>query len=182
RKMKRSLLLIFLFVVVAAPTLAQPSSSSLAGNWLGTLNIGGVKLRLLLKVEASGNGYTAKFDSIDQGANDLPIESITLVGNKMSFTAPKFGMSYEGTLDDKNDEITGTFRQGTGSTPFLFKRVVNVPTISRPQDPKKPYPYNEEEVTYRNAADNVKLSGTLTIPRDGNARHPVVLLISGSGT
>ena len=180
--MKRTLLLIFLSVVITAPTFGQSSSRSLAGNWLGTFDIGGVKLRLLLKVEASGNGYAAKFDSIDQGANDLPIETITLVENKMSFTAPKFGMSYEGTVNEKNDEIVGTFRQGPASTPFIFKRVVEIPTISRPQDPKKPYPYNEEEVSYRNAADNVKLTGTLTIPRDGNAKHPVVVLISGSGT
>ena len=180
--MKHTLLLAFVCLVIAAPSFSQTSNRSLAGNWLGSLEVGGVKMRLLLKVEASGNGYVAKFDSVDQDVHDLPIETITLVENKVSFTAPKFGMSFEGTLNDKNDEIVGTFKQGTGSTPFVFKRAGEIPTISRPQDPKKPYPYDEEEVTYRNAADNVKLSGTLTIPRDGNARHPVVLLISGSGT
>jgi len=180
--MKHLLLLTFICVVIAAPTFAQTPNNSLAGKWLGALDVGGVKVRLLLKVEKAGDGYAAKFDSVDQDIHDLPVETITLVGNKMSFTAPKFAMSFEGTVNDKNEEITGTFRQGTGSTPFVFKRVVEVPTISRPQDPKKPYPYDEEEVSYRNTADNVKLSGTLTIPRDNNARHPVVLLISGSGT
>jgi uncharacterized protein len=179
--MKHTLSLVILCVVMA-PTFAQTSNNSLAGNWLGALEVSGVKLRLLLKVEKAGDGYAAKFDSVDQGAQDLPIETITLVGNKMSFTAPKFGMTFDGTLNDKNDEISGTFRQGNGSTPFVFKRVSEIPRISRSQDPKKPYPYAEEEVSYRNATDNVKLSGTLTIPRDGNARHPVVLLISGSGT
>jgi pimeloyl-ACP methyl ester carboxylesterase len=167
---------------MVAPAFAQTPNNSLAGNWLGALEVAGVKFRLLLKVEKAGDGYAAKFDSIDQGAQDLPIETITLVGNKMSFTAPKFGMTFDGTLNDKKDEISGTFRQGNGSTPFVFKRVGEIPTISRPQDPKKPYPYAEEEVSYRNVIDNVKLTGTLTIPRDGNAQHPVVLLISGSGT
>lgn len=180
--MKHTRLLVFLCLVMVAPTFAQSSNNSLAGNWLGALEVGGVKMRLLLKVEKARDGYAAKFDSVDQDVKDLPIETITLVGNKVSFTAPKFAMSFDGTLNDKNDEITGTFKQGAGSTPFVFKRVGEIATISRPQDPKKPYPYTEEEVSYRNATDNVKLSGTLTIPRDGNAQHPVVLLISGSGT
>jgi uncharacterized protein len=180
--MKHTRLLVFLCLVMVAPTFAQTSNNSLTGNWIGALDVAGVKMRLLLKVEKAEDGYAAKFDSVDQDVHDLPIETITLVGNKMSFTASKFAMSYEGTLNDKNDEISGTFRQGTGSTPFVFKRVGEIAKISRPQDPKKPYPYAEEEVSYRNATDNVKLSGTLTIPRDGNERHPVVLLISGSGT
>jgi pimeloyl-ACP methyl ester carboxylesterase len=91
-------------------------------------------------------------------------------------------MSYEGTLNDGTDEIAGTFSQGTGSTAFVFKRTGEILMQSRPQDPKKPYPYTEQEVSYRNAADNVKLTGTLTIPASGPGKHPVVLLISGSGS
>lgn len=179
--MKRSFLFILLCVAMAAQTLAQSSDTSLAGNWLGALEIGGVKLRLVLKVEKAGTGYTAKLDSIDQGQNNLPIETVTLLGNKVSLAAPQFHMSYEGTLNDKNDEINGTFKQGAGSTPFVFKRVSHIPSVGRKQDPQKPYPYDEEEVSYRNTADNVKLTGTLTLPRNGSAKHPVVLLISGSG-
>ena len=167
---------------MVAPVFAQPAQTSLAGNWLGALDVGGVKFRLLLKVEqVPGGGYTAKFDSIDQGVKDLPVETITLNGNKMSFTAPKFGISYEGTVNDKNDEITGTFKQGAGSTPFVFRRTGEIVAIKRAQDPSKPYPYKEEEVSYRNVADNVKLTGTLTLP-PGDGKFPVVLLISGSGS
>ncbi len=58
---------------------------------------------------------------------------------------------------------------------------VEVPKANRPQDPKKPYPYDEEEVSYRNAKDNIKISGTLTLPR-GGGKYPAVLLITGSGS
>lgn len=178
----RNLSLALLCIVMVAPVFAQPAQTSLAGNWLGALDVGGVKFRLLLKVEqVPGGGYTAKFDSIDQGVKDLPVETITLNGNKMSFTAPKFAISYEGTLNDKNDEITGTFKQGAGSTPFVFRRTGEIVAIKRAQDPSKPYPYKEEEVSYRNVADNIKLTGTLTLP-PGDGKFPVVLLISGSGS
>jgi hypothetical protein len=51
---------------------------------------------------------------------------------------------------------------------------------NRPQEPKKPYPYNEEEIAYENKRDGVKLAGTLTLPR-GKGPFPAVLLITGSG-
>jgi dipeptidyl aminopeptidase/acylaminoacyl peptidase len=51
---------------------------------------------------------------------------------------------------------------------------------NRPQEPKKPYPYDEEEVGYENKRDGVKLAGTLTLPR-GKGPIPAALLITGTG-
>ena len=51
---------------------------------------------------------------------------------------------------------------------------------SRPQDPLSPFPYEVEEVEFRNKIDGAELSGTLTIPQDGET-FPAVILVSGSG-
>ena len=52
---------------------------------------------------------------------------------------------------------------------------------NRPQEPKKPNPYREEEVTFENKEEpGLKLAGTLTFPGSGGP-FPAVLLISGSG-
>ena len=179
----KTLLAIFLnlILLITSSTAFAQSESNLAGNWLATLDVSGVQIRLLLKIQKTGDGYKAKLDSVDQDVKDLPVDSVTLNGNKMSFVAAQFGMSYEGTLNDKGDEITGTFKQGAGSTPMIFRRVNDVPMITRRQDPKKPYPYDEEKVSYRNVKDNVKLAATLSLPRNGNQTHPAVILISGSG-
>jgi len=177
----RLILSAFLLIASAFAVAAQVPTPKIEGNWLATLAVGDAKVRLVLKIEKSANGYAAKFDSPDQGATDLPIDSIVLDGAKLSFSAAKFGISYEGTLSETGDEISGTFRQGPGSTPMVFKRVAEVPTLNRPQDPKKPYPYDEQEVSYRNEKDNVKIAGTLTLPRGGGP-YPAVLLITGSGS
>ena len=84
-------------------------------------------------------------------------------------------------MNQAGDEISGTFKQGVGATPMIFKRVAEAPKLNRPQDPKKPYPYDEQEVSYRNEKDNIKISGTLTLPRGGGP-YPAVLLITGSGS
>jgi pimeloyl-ACP methyl ester carboxylesterase len=175
------LFFVLMLLIVLPLTGFGQSNTSIEGNWLGTLEVSGAKLRLVLKVSKSPDGLlVARLDSIDQGANDLEINLITQQDKAIRFEANKYGLSYEGTLTEKGDEINGTFKQG-GVLPLVFKRTVTVTKLSRPQDPLQPYPYNEEEVGYKNSRDNVKLAGTLTVPRSG-APHPAVILITGSGS
>jgi uncharacterized protein len=55
------------------------------------------------------------------------------------------------------------------------------PTLRfRPQEPIKPYPYVEEQVSFEGKQPGVKLAGTLTLPK-GPRPFPAVLLVSGSG-
>ncbi|HSE21833.1 MAG TPA: alpha/beta fold hydrolase [Pyrinomonadaceae bacterium] len=178
----RVILTALLIIITSALTVAaQTPTRNVEGNWLATLEVNDTKLRLVLKVAKSANGYTAKLDSVDQGANDLRVDSIVLEGNKLTFSATQYLISYEGTLNAAGDEITGNFKQGSGELPLAFKRTGEMPKPSRPQDPKKPYPYDEEEVSYRNEKDKIKIAGTLTVPR-GGGKYPAVLLISGSGS
>lgn len=65
--MKRVFVSVF-FVLVAMIMNAQ----DIAGHWGGTLNIQGVKLRLVFHVSRSGDSWTTKMDSPDQGAKGIP--------------------------------------------------------------------------------------------------------------
>ena len=67
----------------------------------------------------------------------------------------------------------------TGFT-LTINRVDKAVEILRPQEPKKPYPYIEEEVVYENKEAEITLAGTLTLP-PGKSSFPAVLLITGSG-
>ena len=158
----------------------QPVSTGIAGNWLGVLDAG-LRLRLGLKVQQQADGkLTAKLDSLDQAAHDLPIDSITVENGLVRFTATSLKLSYEGKLTADGLEIVGELKQGTAGFPVTFKRVQQLPTLARAQDPQKPYPYTEEEVGYENTADKVKLIGTLTLP-PSKVPVPAVILITGSG-
>lgn len=50
----------------------------------------------------------------------------------------------------------------------------------RPQEPKEPYPYHTEDVTFPSEEQGIELAGTLTLP-SANGVYPAVVLISGSG-
>jgi hypothetical protein len=58
---------------------------------------------------------------------------------------------------------------------------VGCATFRRPQEPKPPLPYLEEEVIFENGSDHTLLHGTLAVPNGGSGRYPAVILVSGSG-
>lgn len=65
-------------------------------------------------------------------------------------------------------------------SPLKEVKTMNHNEHNRPQEPKQPYPYHEEEVTFKNTTANITLAGTLTMPR-GHGPFLAVLLISGMG-
>jgi uncharacterized protein len=160
---------------------ASAAGQNLEGIWEGALDVRAVKLRLALKVTKMADGeLAAKLDSLDQGANDLAVDVISLKDGAVHFEMKQLSVVFDGTLNKEGSEITGQFKQGGGSSPLTLKRAAKPATLNRPQEPKPPYPYDEEEVSYENKRDGVKLAGTLTLPR-GKGAFPVVILITGSG-
>ena len=61
-----------------------------------------------------------------------------------------------------------------------FQQGADNSALPRPQEPKKPYPYLEKEVSFENKRAGVRLVGTLTVPLSGGP-FPAVVLIPGSG-
>lgn len=181
--MKNLILYALVFLSVLAASVFAQDNSGLEGNWLGVIEVGGAKLRIVLKVTKKDDAYTAKLDSPDQGAKDLPTDSIIRKDKTVNFSAAQYGMDYQGTLDEKENEISGTLKGAAGNISLNFKRTTEDFNRKRRQDPAQPYPYNEEEVGYKNVKDNVKLAGTLTLPRGGGeGKFPAVILITGSGS
>ncbi len=159
-----------------------PANDRLAGFWQGTLKIGAVELRVVFKIakdDKQPGGFKTTLDSPDQGAKDIPVDKTTLDGNQVKLESKLIKAAFEGKLSENGQEISGQWKQA-GSLPLTLKRLDKLPEDRRPQEPKQPYPYREEEVTFENRAANIKLAGTLTLPKTERPA-PAVLLISGSG-
>ena len=168
-------------LLLAAHLALAQGGPGVEGSWFGTLDVGAVKLRLNLKVVKGTDGaLSAKMDSLDQGAKDLPVTMIRQSGASVECELKPIGGAYAGTIKPDGSEMAGTWKQSGASFPLTFRRVDKVPELARPQAARKPYTYTEEEVTYENKAGGSKLAGTLTAPL-GNGPFPAVLLITGSG-
>jgi len=159
----------------------KPESKSVVGTWQGTLKVGAVELRLAFKIKKKADdSLTATLDSIDQGAKDIPVDTVTWKDPDLKMELKKIGGAFEGKANKDYSQIEGKWTQSGGTWPLTIKRVEKATELNRPQEPKKPYPYTVEEVAYENPRAGVKLAGTLTIPK-GEGPFPAVLLIAGSG-
>lgn len=169
------------FSPVGKLALAQKTDQEIGGLWQGSLKVTGMELRILFKITKGPQGnYTAKMDSIDQGVKDIPVDQVTVTGTTVRLDAKSIGGLFEGKLNDEATQMEGEWKQGGASLPLIMKRVDKAPEVKRPQEPKKPYPYREEEVTYENARAGVKLAGALTLP-SSKGPFPAAILITGSG-
>jgi len=176
----KTLLLIALALTTGLRTPQALDPAAVAGDWYGTLDAGVQKLRLAIHVTKASDGTLgAKFDSLDQGALGLPVDSIGLQGRTLSFQMARLAATFHGTVSDDGQTIAGTFQQGGGQLPLTFSRTPQA-AVSHPQEPKPPFPYSAEDVTYPGGAAGVTMAGTLTIPR-GAGPFPAVFLITGSG-
>ena len=165
--------------VLTTPLGAQVQNAS--GHWEGSIEAPGQPLVVMVDLEQTDGAWSGTIDIPAQGADDLPLldVSVDVDSGAVRFTigAGTGEPTFEGTLS--GGEITGEFTQGPARLPFkLGREAVEVEAPSRPQEPKPPFPYDEEEVEYRNGDETI--AGTLTLP-PGDGRVPAALLISGSG-
>jgi len=157
------------------------SEIGIEGIWEGKLKVPGTELRIVFKISKNPDGtLTATLDSPDQGATDIPVEEVIFIDITLRLEVKSVGGVYEGKVSEDFLVIKGEWKQSGGVFPLTVKRVDKAVEILRPQVPKKPYPYIEEEIVYENKDAEIKLAGTLTLP-SGDAPFPAVLLITGSG-
>ena len=168
------------FFIVSAQEQVT-SNPGIEGIWEGKLKVPGTELRIVFKISRNPDGtLNATLDSPDQGATDIPVEEVIFKDNTLRLEVKSAGGVFEGKVSEDFLVIEGAWKQSGQTLPLTVKRVDKAVEILRPQEPKKPYPYKEEEVTYENKDAGISLAGTLTLP-SGDAPFPAVLLITGSG-
>lgn len=150
-----------------------------AGHWEGAIELpaGTGKLQILVDLAQADAAWSGTIDIPAQGAQDLPLDGIAVDGAKVRFSIA--GVPGQPTFDGILEEgaLSGTFSQGGATMPFRLGRE-KLAGPKRVQEPKPPYPYASEEVTYTNG--DVTLAGTLTLP-PGDGPFPAAVLITGSG-
>jgi len=172
-------ILILPVTVLSLPFLFP--QQGLEGIWQGVLKVSGMELRIVFKISKTPDGkFTATLDSPDQGAKDIPVSEVAFENGTVKLAVESIFGVFTGKMSDGYATITGEWKQGSAALPLVLTRVEKVAEARRPQDPQKPYLYNEEEVTYENAKAGIKLAGTLTTPKAGGP-FPAVIFITGSG-
>lgn len=174
---KIALIGLIYFFMSSSGLMAQ---NKFIGNWMGSLNIPGMKLRLVFKVSENTNGsIKAIMNSPDQTDKDFPADTVIVDKDSIKLFFRMMMGHFDGVISN-DTTLSGKWFQGNMSFPLDLYKTEKISMSERPQNPKKPYPYKEEEVTFKNNSAGNTLAGTLTYPENGSD-FPVVILITGSG-
>ena len=179
--MKKIFITLLTALAVMAGQAQVNPTTTLEGSWSGKLKVGAMSLTVVLHLEQADGYVKASLDSPDQGAKGISAYKEYLSDDSVAIKVESIGATYRAKL--KDGKLDGTFSQ-SGMT-FPLEMTKGVTEVKRPQEPKAPYPYETEEVIFKNEVDGATLAGTLTWPvgYDKNAKKkPMVLLfVSGSG-
>jgi pimeloyl-ACP methyl ester carboxylesterase len=166
---------------VQSARAGDASGPVIEGAWTGTLEAMATKLRLVFRTTKNPDGsWKALLDSPDQGQKDIPVSETVVKGDSLIFRSAVVMGAYEGLIQPDGRTAKGTWKQGGMSLPLTLSKTDQAPTVNRPQEPKPPFPYKQEEVAFRNEKADIVLSGTLTLPENGGP-FPAVVMITGSG-
>ncbi|KAF0149943.1 MAG: alpha/beta hydrolase fold protein [Ignavibacteria bacterium] len=178
--MKKNLNVFVLFALFTSGIFAQQAEKKYESLWEGKLKINTVELRLVFKLyQKEDKTYGADLDSPDQGVTNIQATFVAITKDSVKFEIKSIGASFSGELISE-DLVKGIFKQGGMSLPLELVKVDKLAEVNRPQLPKKPFPYNEEEITFENKEANITLAGTLTLPKC-EGKFPAVVLVTGSG-
>ena len=108
----------------AAPRNTQPAhTSSIAGEWAGTLQAGETQLHLVLHLSKDAQGgWLAKLDSLDQAVFGMEASRISQSQDTLSFELDSVGGKYRGTLLPDHKTIRGIWEQGGTALPLKFDK------------------------------------------------------------
>ncbi|MCR5579875.1 MAG: lysophospholipase [Prevotella sp.] len=162
----------FFFTIALVCIGVTTSAQNISGTWNGELVAGPQKIPLVLNLTDDGK---CTLDSPQQGAKGIPANVDFLSADSLKVSVSSLNASYAARLE--NGELKGTFTQNGFKLPLSLKPGEPA-KANRPQNPKPPYPYETEDVTFTNDKAGATLAGTLTIPDEAKC---VLLMVTGSG-
>ena len=169
--MKNTIILILLFGILACSNKDHEKDQGFA-KWEGKIKVDEFELKLIFKL----NDEQCFLDVPAQAVQDYPASEFNNSGDSINISfSGMIKARFEGIND--SDLIVGNWIQLGKNYPLTLRKGKE---YNRPQNPKTPFPYKEETVSYFNQEKSIKFGGTLTTPKQGN-KHPVAILISGSG-
>ncbi len=122
--MKSLLLMLGLATATLSPCLADDPASPV-GNWEGLLPVNAaMELRLVFHVEKAKDGtLKATFDSPDESIPGLAAEATAKNDGSIAIAVPIIKGVYEGKLDAKGEQFTGTWKQGGKDYPVKLSKM-----------------------------------------------------------
>lgn len=155
------------------PSAAEPRG--LDGDWTGAIEVPGAPLDIGLTFADGGATITIPA----QGLDAAELTEVRTSATDVAFAVPQLApdATFAGTYSPATDRITGKLTASGQELAVSLERGTVAP-LERPQEPKEPFPYRSQDVSFE--AGDVTIAGTLTLP-EGEGPFPAVVLLTGAG-
>jgi pimeloyl-ACP methyl ester carboxylesterase len=177
--------LVLLTGAAALPGSVLASSepgTEFGGIWMGALQLPVERPpRIVLRVTRDAAGRLKAYVENPDARDQHHADRVVLEKGHLRVAVDSMGGVLEGEIQAEGERIDATWSQAGRSFAVVLQRLGERPGPRRPQEPKRPFPYDEEEIVFENRPAGVRLAGTLTLPRNAR-RVPAVLLCAGSGS
>lgn len=166
----------------AAPAAIAAERAAGGTTWAGAIDVPG-QPKLEFSVELEKDSGTISIPM--QNVKDMKLSGVSATEKQLTFSLPApIGAVWDMKVSDDGKTATGKLHQNGFDLDCTMQRLAAgekaAKEIVRPQDPKPPFPYDDSEVTFENAAAHARLAGTLLVPQ-GTGPFPCVVMVTGSG-
>ncbi|MBV7529306.1 S9 family peptidase [Chitinophaga sp. sic0106] len=178
------LLLVWMMVLVIAQSATAQEADKIMGNWYGVVSANNEKLRTTINLTTYGGKLTGSIGFPDRVTEFKAFDSVSLNAGLLFLRLREIDLVFIGKVSPRKDSISGKFIWGNiNQDVTLTHKVINTAELvyPRPQEPKPPFAYRTEEVSFQNDADSVRLAGTFVRPANFANNFPVVVMIPGAG-
>ena len=102
-------------------------SQNIKGSWNGVLNVGNIKLSIILNISEKESVYSATMDSPNQGAKGIPVSAINFENAKLAFSIANIGVEYV----VKSFFLRSTHKRAIPALRFAYPNHAKFPIIYR---------------------------------------------------
>jgi CubicO group peptidase (beta-lactamase class C family) len=115
---------LFSILCLAVPFVAAQAGEGVHGTWEGAMQLPSMELAVVVDFRVVDGTLEGDIDIPAQGAKDLPLGDISFEGSALRFKIQGVpgDPTFDGTLADDGETISGTFSQGGQNFPFNLTR------------------------------------------------------------
>ncbi len=145
-------------------------TQDITGDWYALLK--GPDLHLILHVSHHGNTLQANFDSPDQNAFGIPVDTAYLDGDQFTYAWKQGDLNYTGTFNAKRQTIHGFLDQLGHHSALNYSRSMEEVNWRDPDFIRTKYDKQEVYITMR---DGIRLFTSVYTPKDKTRTYPVLM-------
>lgn len=149
-------------------------------SWYGELNMSSTTLPITLKIEEKADTTIILMGSPSQTNQMFSVTKQRFTQDSILFSMKSLNVVFKGKYNSTKDTIFASFKQGLLQENLIMVKTKELFETKRPQEPQPPYPYIEQELSFKVEGVNYDFKGTLTLPSI-QGTYPCVILVTGSG-